>query len=150
MQRDQLIGLALGAFIGTTSAMLAAPGQIRDNNGDAAKVRVTNAGRTEALPVSIQEVALPIVQNGPPLKVDVAGKPTVVIDPASRPTVLIDPASTLAVKPVRQQWEYKQVRVANWDDPSPQLNAEGAHGWETTGVMFVTPGGNMLVLKRLK
>jgi hypothetical protein len=151
MQRDRLIGLALAAFVGTSGAMLAAPGQTRDTStADTPRVKVANAGRTEALPVSIQEISLPLVQHGPPLKVEVSGKATVVVDPATRSTVFIDPASVMSVKLARQQWEYKQIKVANWDDPSQQLNNEGAQGWETTGVMFVSPGGNMLVLKRLK
>jgi len=142
MLRNRLIGFALVAFVAARTAILAAPGQIRPaaTPPDIPKVKVANAGRSEALPVSIQELALPFVQNGPPMKIEVTGKPT----------VLIDPVSTMSVKIMHPSWEYKQIKIPNWDDSAPLLNAEGAQGWETTGVMFSAPGGTTLVLKRQK
>jgi len=142
MEKHQAIGCAVVVLVGFSGAMLAAPGQARFGGAapDANKVRITNTGRTEAVPVTIQEVMLPLDQKGPPLRVEVVGKPTVVVDPSTVVTVEVR----------RPQWEYKQVKIPNWEDASPTLSTEGALGWETTGVMFSAPGGTMLVLKRIK
>jgi hypothetical protein len=142
MLRNRLIGVSLVTFVAIGPAIVAAPGQVRSPAAppDLAKVKVTNTGRTDAVPVSIQELALPLVQNGPPMKVEVTGKPTVVVDPMT----------TVLVKVIPRSWEYKSIRIPNWDDASSLLNSEGAQGWETTGVMFSAPGGTTLVLKRQK
>jgi hypothetical protein len=90
-----------------------------------AKVWIQNRGVTEAVPVSIQEVA----REAAPLRVQVIGTPTVAIAAASAQT-----------RAARQQWEYRDVTIPSGQDPAAALNAAGADGWEATGVIPTQSG----------
>jgi hypothetical protein len=98
------------------------------------KVWIQNRGMEEAVPVSIQGVA-----QGPPMRVVIAGAPS----------VTLGAGSALDARAARQSWEYREVTIAAGQSPAFALNAAGAEGWETTGVSLPgQEGGLVVVLKR--
>lgn len=103
------------------------PGQPTQN-----RVWVQNRS-TEAVPVSIQQLSV----DAPPLRVEVIGIPTVAIG-----------AMTGPARSGRQVWEYQSVTIPTGQNPSALLNAAGAEGWETTGVVVPVRGGTLVVVKR--
>jgi len=116
--------------------MLAAPGQAgQDRPGllTQAKVWVENRGRSEAVPVILQEVITPT-----PIGVQVFGTPT----------VAIAQASMVQARLVRQPWEYRTINVLPGQDAATVLSNAGADGWETSGLQLPSPSGNLIVLKR--
>jgi hypothetical protein len=135
--RTGLAFVLLGGVVLTAGgAMLAAPGQDRqDRPGQLtqAKVWVENRGRSEAVPVILQEVITPM-----PMGVQVIGTPT----------VTIAPGSSVLARLVRQPWEYRTVNVPPGQDAAIVLSNAGADGWETSGLQFPNPSGNLIVLKR--
>ena len=142
MQRDRLVVVGLisvSAVLATCAALLAStPGQVRGYTGtpaDILRVNVVNSGRTQALPVTIEESASP-------LKVEVSNKATVVLDPSTVVNARIQ----------ARTWEYKTVNVTPGSANNAQaLNVEGAQGWEATGAVLTAPGGvTQLLLKRQK
>jgi hypothetical protein len=137
MIRAHIVRFALVTFVAASTVMLAAPGQTRYTGtpSDIIRVTVINSGRTEAIPVNIQETASP-------LRVEVANKPTVVLDPATVVTARIAPRT----------WEYKLVPVhpGQAADDARALSADGAQGWEATGVVLTSPAGPTILLKRQK
>jgi len=122
--------LACGAVMRDASAQ---DGTQQPGQPTQAKVWIQNRGDTEAVPVSIQNLA-----SAPPLQVEVTGIPT----------VTIGPASVLQERVARQSWEYRQVNIAPGQDPITVLNAAGADGWETTGVALANQGQTVVVMKR--
>jgi hypothetical protein len=128
-----------GVVLTAGGAMLAAPWQDRQDRQDRpgqitqAKVWVENRGRSEAIPVILQDVTTPM-----PLGVQVIGTPT----------VAIAPASIVQARLVRQPWEYRTVIVPPGQDVASVLSNAGADGWETSGVQWPNPSGNLIVLKR--
>jgi len=135
MQKYRLTGISLTALLVACTGMLAAPGQQDHYTGtpvDIMRVRIVNSGRSEAVPVSVQELR---TEDGAPLK------------------VAVDPATVVRTRPEPMTWEYKVVHVqASQDEAAARvLNTEGAEGWETTGVSYAAPGtGTVVVLKRRK
>lgn len=131
MQRHRLIVPALIAFIIICTVTLAL-GQARYTGtpADTMRVRVVNSGHTEAVPVILQEMA----------KVEVGNKPTVVLDPTTVVRARIEPRT----------WEYKLIYVQpdRVDEGARALNADGAQGWEATGVVLTSPTGPAILLKR--
>ena len=97
------------------------------------KVWIQNRGDTEAVPVSIQYVAL-----ASPLPVQVTGSPI----------VTMGSGSVVDLRVARQPWEYRTVSIAPGQDPASLLNTAGSEGWETTGVAIVEPGRTVVVMKR--
>ncbi len=98
------------------------------------KVYVINRDRADAMPVTIQGVA-----PTDPLRVTVAGTPTV---------VLSDSAPVQA-RAARQNWEYRQLTLSATADPTAALNTAGAEGWEAIGAATPLPNGEVrFVLKR--
>jgi hypothetical protein len=139
-------GLALAAFGGIVltagGAMLATPGtksragregQDRPGQITQAKVWIENRGRSEAVPVILQDVMTPT-----PIGVQVTGTPT----------VAIAPATIVQARLVRQPWEYRTVNIPAGQDAANLLSAAGADGWEATGIQLSNPSGGAVVLKR--
>jgi hypothetical protein len=123
-----------GIVFSAGGAILAAPGQ-QDRPGQIGRnmVWVENHGRSQAVPVAIQDVL-----TSTPIAVQVTGTPIVTI--AS--------ASVVQARLVRQAWEYRIIDIAAGQDASPMLSTAGADGWEASGVQFTSPLGTGLVLKR--
>lgn len=119
--------LAGGVAIVASSAQdsTAQPGQ-----PTRARVWVQNQGKTEAVPVTLQNVATDV----PPLRVQLSGTPTVTIPVQSRV--------------VRQVWEYRNLNIGPGEDPAIVLNTAGEDGWETTGLTLAGRVGTTIVLKR--
>jgi hypothetical protein len=122
--------LAAGAVIRGRAAQdgTAQPGQPTQ-----ARVWVQNRGDAEAVPVTIQAMAVEV----PPLRVQVVGPPMVAIG-----------APNGQARAVRQPWEYQNVTIPSGQDPAATLNAAGADGWEATGVAIPVQGGILVVTKR--
>ena len=130
------LALAIGA-----SVMLAAPAQIQQPGQTTqqpgqmteAHVWINNHGRGQAIPVELSDEKL---------------------DHALRVQIVngeLQYASTrpLPVRPVRPVWEYQTITFAPATaDMAPRLNALGADGWETTGIMLANAQGTTLLLKR--
>jgi hypothetical protein len=108
------------------SALLA--GQDRPGQLWPAKVWIQNRDRSEAVPVSIQDV--PLVQ--------VTGTPA----------VTITPTTIVQSRLMRQVWEYSVVTVPAGRDPLATLSKAGQDGWETTGVQLPATNGTSLLMKR--
>jgi hypothetical protein len=123
-----------GIMLPAGGAMLAAPGQ-QDRPGQIGRntVWVENRGRTEAVPVAIQDV-----MTSTPIGVQVIGTPT----------VAIAPATVVQARLVRQAWDYRTLAIPPAEDAARLLSAAGADGWEATGTQLATPAGTVLVLKR--
>ena len=129
MKQDRVIGFVVVLAAGIGAAVLAAHAQrgFTGTPADIINVKVTN-NQQYPVPTVIQE-----------------------INPNARPLrVTVDPSAVLKVEITRPQWEYKQVTIRNLDEISTILNTEGAGGWEATGVTSTTPGGTIVVLKRIK
>jgi hypothetical protein len=122
--------LVAGAVIRARAAQdgTAQPGQPTQ-----ARVWVQNRGDAEAVPVTIQAMAIDV----PPLRVQVVGPPMMAIG-----------APNGQARAVRQPWEYQNVTIPSGQDPAATLNAAGADGWEATGVAIPVQGGILVVTKR--
>ena len=59
----------------------------------------------------------------------------------------LDPAKALAIRAVRQPWEYRMLTLAAGKDPARFLSEAGLDGWETVGVQPGS-GGTTVLLKR--
>jgi len=135
--RTDLVRAVLGVLIVTAGgAILAAPGgQGQDRPGQISQSRVfvENRGRSEALPVVLQEVMTPS-----PVPVQVAGTPT----------VNLAPMTIVPARLVRQIWEYRTIDLEKESDPATALSRAGADGWEATGIQLLNRAGAPIVLKR--
>jgi len=122
--------LAVAATLRTTTAQdrTSQPGQPTQG-----KVWIQNRGDMEAVPVSIQNMAT----EGPPLRVQVVGTPTVTINALSG-----------QAPEARQLWEYQDITIPSGQGPTAILNAAGAEGWETAGLAVPVQGGTLVVMKR--
>ena len=100
-----------------------------------ARVWIQNQGNTEAVPVSIQNVASESL-----LRVQVTGVPI----------VTIGPGSVVQARIARQSWEYRAVSITAGQDPVTVLNSAGVDGWEATGLTFPPAGGTVVFMKRPK
>jgi hypothetical protein len=99
-----------------------------------ARVWIQNQGNTEAVPVSIRNVAADVA----PLRVEVTGVPT----------VTIGSGSVVQARVTRQPWEYENVSIPPGQDAAVLLSAAGADGWEATGVVIPVQAGTLVVMKR--
>jgi len=126
-----------GATALTAGMMFAAPGrQGQDRPGQIgqARVFVENHGRSDAVPVVLQDVMTPT-----PIGVQVIGTPT----------VAIAPASAVQARLARQQWEYRALTLQPGQDPAAALSGPGADGWEATSIQLpAASGSSVIVLKR--
>jgi len=132
-------------ILATGAALLAAPAEQTPVPGQMtqAQVWVRNRADAEAIPVDLRAVQL---QR--PIRVEVAnGDPHAGLYPVN---VRIDDSQPVNVRHTRQAWEYTSISVDTGVDPVSALNAQGANGWETTGVFFVSQNRTTLVLKRLR
>jgi hypothetical protein len=129
--------LSACALLGV-AAMLSAAAQDRTQypgQPTQGKVWIQNRGNAEAVPVSIQSAAAE-----PPLRVQVAGVPT----------VTTGPGSVVQARFARQSWEYRNVNITAGQDPVVVLNNAGVDGWESTGLVFPSADGSAIVMKRPK
>ncbi len=129
-------GLSAAIVLAAGSAIVAAPEQIRPGEMTRGEVWIQNRGKTEAVPVSIQDVA----------SVQVTGIPVVQV--SGTPTVAIAPASVVQTRGSRQEWEYKVVTINAAGSELSALTNAGRDGWETTGVQLTAPAGTGVLLKR--
>ena len=138
MRIPLLVALCSVAFAAGRSAMLAAPRQTTQQPGQMTDARMTvqNRGRAEAVPISLQEVALDA-----PLRVRLMNGEAA---PGSG-----DPISVRVIRePV--VWQYKSITFTANQNLAATLTAEGAGGWETTGIAFTNAQATTLLLKRLR
>lgn len=142
--------LSLCALFAGASVMVAAPRgadahvspaghDVQDRPGfpTQARVWIENRGRSESVPVIIQDTA-----PDASLHVQITGTPSVTI---AAPTVLDTRRS-------RQPWEYLTVSIAGNENPIAKLEKLGAEGWEATGLQFPADGSaaRLVLLKRPK
>jgi hypothetical protein len=134
----------IGFLVATSAALLAAPEQTPvPGQMTQAQVWVRNRADAEAIPVDLRAVHL---QR--PIRVEVAnGDPHAGLYPVN---VRIDDSQPVNVRHTRQAWEYTSISLDTGVDPVSALNAQGASGWETTGVFFVSQNRTTLVLRRLR
>jgi hypothetical protein len=118
------------ALIVATAALVTAD-QTYPGQPTQAKVWIQNHGRSEVVPVSLQEIA-----SDTQLKVQVSGTPTVQV------------VNAIDARIVRQTWQYSRVVIGSGQDPIVELNKAGADGWETTGLQLTESRGVAYVLKR--
>ncbi|PYQ69474.1 MAG: hypothetical protein DMG04_28015 [Acidobacteria bacterium] len=118
------------AFTLATAALVTAD-QTYPGQPTQAKVWIQNHGRSEVVPVSLQEAA-----SDTQLKVQVSGTPNVQI------------VNGVDARLVRQTWQYSRVVIGSGQDPIVELNKAGADGWETTGLQLTESRGVAYVLKR--
>jgi hypothetical protein len=136
--------LFIGTFVATGAALLAAPEQTAlPGQMTQARVWVQNRAEAEAIPIDLRAVNV-----SRPIRVDVAnGDPHSGLYPVN---VRLADSQPVNVRLSRQAWEYTSISVDTGVDPVSALNAQGADGWETTGVFFVSQNRTTLVLKRLR
>ena len=134
----------IGILVATSAALLAAPEQTaQPGQMTQARVWVQNRADAEAVPIDLRAVN---VQR--PIRVEVAnGDPHSGLYPVN---VRVADSQPVNVRLTRQVWEYTSISVDSGVDPVSALNSQGAAGWETTGVFFVSQNRTTLVLKRLK
>jgi hypothetical protein len=121
------------AIVVVSSVMLASPEQTRTpGQMTEAHVWVENRGPNEALPVDLRNVNL-----DHPLRVQVINS-----EPQYGST------SPVQVRSVRLLWDYRTITVLPAEDLAARLNALGAEGWDTTGIVFVKVEGTTVLLKR--
>jgi hypothetical protein len=125
--------LAGAAAVGALSTLVAALGQDRPGQISQARVWIENRTKEDAIAVSIQDVA-----SGNPMRVQLAGTPS----------VAIAPSTVVEVRAGRQQWDYRTLNVPSNQDPSSLMQSAGADSWEATGLQFAVQGGTVIVLKR--
>ena len=111
-------------------ATLASRAQERPGQATQARVWVENRGPTEAVPVSLQEVA-----SSKPISVQLVGSPIVAIARDSQVQA-------------RQTWEYRAVLVRADQDMASALAPAGMEGWEATSVQASNQSGIIVLLKR--
>jgi hypothetical protein len=119
------LALTVGMALLTARAQQPRPGEIGPNH-----VFVDNRSPEQAIPVIVQ-------RNLDPLRVQVTGTHT----------VTVDPMSTVAVRAVRQPWEYRTITAAGGPDPAAIIAGAGSEGWEAVGYQ-TGPGGVSILLKR--
>ena len=116
-------------------SILAAPqqdGTAVPGQSTQARVWIQNRGAAEAVPVALQRQA----SDAPPLRVQVTSAPATTI------------TGVVQTRSVRQAWEYRTLSVANGQDITALLNAAGTESWEASGIVFSTPNGTNVVMKR--
>ena len=137
MRTPFFVGSCAIALAAAASALLAAPGQTaQPGQMTQARVFVLNRGRTEAIPINLQESSLEA-----PLRVRVVNAQSV---PGRDEPVAV---RVVAPPPV---WQYQTVTVAAGENMATALSPHGAAGWETTGVAIASPAGTMVLMKRMR
>jgi hypothetical protein len=130
---------ALALMVAGTS-ILAAPAQVMPGQTTAqagqmteARVYIQNRGRGQAVPVELRDVNLES-----PLRVQVInGDPSMRVNP-------------VMVAETRKVWEYETIAIPAGAPANVAvlLNAQGANGWETTGISLPSADGMTVLLKR--
>ena len=136
MSKPIACALAACVVLAGAAALLAASVQDRTQQPGQptqGKVWIQNRGDEEAVPVTVHNVA-----TGPPLRVQIAGAPT----------VSIVSGSIVGARVVRQAWEYRDVSIPAGQDPAAILNTAGADGWEASGVVSTDQRGTVVIMKR--
>ena len=133
MRAETIVRACAFVLIVVGTSILAAPEQTaRPGQMTQARVFVQNRGRTEAVPIVLQESALDT-----PLRVRVVNMQDAKVNDEA-----------IHARLVQQSWDYHTVTVKDGQDPVAALIAPGAAGWEATGVAFVKPDGVTLLLKK--
>jgi len=135
MRHQLMVGACACLLTVAGTSTLAAPAQTpKPGQMTEAHVWVHNRGRNEAVPVELLTVNL-----DRPLRVQVVnGEPQ---------DVSINP---MRVRFARVEWEYQTITIPPGAQSSmaAMLNAQGAQGWETTGIVFEAENRTTLLLKR--
>jgi hypothetical protein len=134
MSKPFVCALVATVLAGAGATMPA--GQQRPGEMTRGEVWIQNRGKTEAVPVMIEEVAT----------VQVIGTPAVQV--SGTPTVTISPSSVAQARLVRQVWDYHTVKVATGQDAASALSRPGNEGWEATGNQFSDGFGTTILMKR--
>jgi hypothetical protein len=127
------LGAVAAAALGQTQQGTTAPGLPQPGMATKPSVWVENRGAEQAVPITVERVTAP-------LNVQVVGVPTFAL---SSETIL-------TTRPVRLGWEYRTLTVKAGTDPSGELNAAGAEGWEVVGVLVADRQATALLLKRAR
>ncbi len=115
-----LLAVAAGTAV-IVAAQSQAQAPSRPGEMTQARVWVENRSRAEAVPVLIQNDAVP---------------------------VRVDPANPLIAARARQAWEYRSVPLPADADPARALERAGTEGWEAVAVLPSSNGGATALLKR--
>jgi hypothetical protein len=124
-----VIGVLTLAAVTTSSSIEAQQDNV-PGRPTVARTYVLNAGAGEAIPVAVHS-------TGDVIPVTFVGAQTV---------TLADSA-VVAMRQVRQNWEYRQLSVPAGQDVSAALNTAGGEGWEA---LTVSAGGGGAVTALLK
>ena len=139
MKRSVIVWAALAWAVASGGGRMSAADQIPQVPNDPgratqARVYILNRELADAIPVTLQAVA-----STEPLRVAVAGTPTVTVSGATE----------VSARAARQNWEYRLAQVPATADPTPALNGLGGEGWELTGPPVALPNGDLrFILKR--
>jgi hypothetical protein len=138
MRIPLLVAACTAALAAGHSAMVAAPAQPTQTTqqpGQMTEARVTvqNHGRGQAVPISLQEIAVDT-----PLRVRVVNGQ---LSPGAD-----EPVNVRVVRP--PAWQYQTVEVPADVNLATALTAAGAAGWETTGITSTRAGAMTVLLKR--
>ena len=112
------VGLTAGTALLMARGQQSRPGEIGEN-----RVLIENHRPDQAVPVRALE----------PLRVQGSGSS--------------DPASAVAVRAVRQLWEYRSLNLSGGQDLARLLTNAGLEGWEAVGLQSGSTGTTVL-LKR--
>jgi len=124
MMSPRLMSLSFWSLLAVaagTAVLVAAQAPTRPGEMTQARVWVENRGRTEAVPVLVQNDAV---------------------------SVRVDPANPIIAARARQAWEYRSVPLPADADPARALERAGADGWEAVSVVPSAAGGSTILLKR--
>jgi len=119
---------AFGAML-VAGSVITAPAQRYPGQPTDAKVWIQNRAKTEAIPISVQDISVDT-----PLNVRVAG---------------LTPVQVVGgVELKRQRWEYQTVLIRPGQDIAAELNRAGSDSWETTSWHTQDSSGILFVMKR--
>ena len=134
---------ALALIVAGTSILAApaqvVPGQTTSQAGQMteARVYIQNRGRGQAVPVELDS----------PLRVQMIESPLRVQVINGDPSMRVNP---VMVAETRKVWEYETIVIPAGApaNVAALFNAQGANGWETTGISLPAADGMTVLLKR--
>ena len=136
MKTTFIIVLSIAACVICGAAIFAAPGQTVARPGEMVPARmwIENRGRGEAIPVTLEGFG----ELPKPLRVEVAGVPT----------VTLTPSTVVDTKTAFQRWDHQAITIPAGQVVEVALRAAGNDGWEAVSAQVLPNGATFVLLKR--